>query len=155
MPKNQENKIDYTKYLVAFDPSGRHVEIILDGHLPTTGHRIVGEFEANAVEGKIKGEDDEFDTHGDHILIAKAKTVLDDLEIRDFQNMVYEDKASNAPTGESYTPTIAEVEKAVRNGESPADYRTEVSDNIDKAAAKYEKKTGTKTKNDAKPRSKG
>lgn len=152
---NKEPEIEYTKYLVGFDPMGRHVEIYLDGNKPTTGHRTVGEFEANAVEGKLKGEED-FDTHGDHILIAAAKAVLEDLEIVDFDNMAYEDKASNAPQGTSYIPTISEVEAAVRNNESPADYQERVSDNLDKAEAKLEKaskKAGTK--NDAKPRSKG
>jgi len=143
----------FTKYQVALDPVGRHVEIIPDDGKASTGHSVVGSFEANYAEQSIKGEKD-FDTKGDHLFIAKAKSILEDLEIKDFQNMVYEDKVSNAPTGESYIPTIKEVEQAVRDGQNPADYRTEVSENLDKAEAENEK-TGTKHKNDAKHRGEG
>lgn len=146
-------KTKYDKFQVAVDTNARHVEIIADGHEPSAGHRTVGEFEANAIEGKLKGDPD-FDTKGDHLYVAKAKSILEDLEIRDFQNMVYEDKASSAPTGESYIPTIKEVSDAVRKGESPAEYRSEVSEKLDKAEDKLDESEHRKAgKNDHKPRS--
>lgn len=158
---SKKDDTEYTKYIVAFDPTGRHIEIILDGYEPSTGHRKIGSFGANPIEGKLKGDDD-FDTHGDHILIAKAKEIVGELGVTDYQNMVYEDKASNAPSGNSYIPTIAEVERAVRDGENPGDLSDDVSENIDKAEAAMDKqdkagktKSGTKTKNDAKPRTNG
>lgn len=138
-----------TKYLVAVDTNARHVEIYLDGHKPSEGHRTVGEFEANVIEGTVKGEDD-FDAKGDNILVAKAKSVLEELGIEDFKGYVFEDKASNAPTGDSYTLTHTDREHAVRDGENPAEKQAEISDNIDKAEAKYA--TDDRKKNDARPR---
>ena len=142
-------KAEFTKYLIAIDTNARHVEILLDGHKPSPGHREVGEFEANAVTGEVKGEED-FETNGDHILIAKAKTILEDLEIQDFQNMVYEDKASNAPAGDNYVMTHKDREDALRDGVSPTDRQAEISENLDEAEAEAERstkrKSGTKKK---------
>lgn len=139
-----------SKYLVAVDTMGRHVEIILEGHKPSEGHRTVGEFEANVVDGLIVGEDD-FDTHGDHLLIAKSRAILNDLEITDLDDYVFEDKASNAPSGDSYVMSHTDRDRAVRDGENPAEKQAQVADNIDKAEAKLDKKN-QKHKNDARPR---
>lgn len=143
-------KATFTDYLVAFDSQSRHVEIILDGHKPSEGHRTIGSFSADAVAGKLKG-DDEFDTKGDHILIAAAKHVLEDLEISDFQNMAYEDKASNAPMGNDYVLTHKDREDAIRNGEDPTEVQAAISDNLDEAEKEHstERKSGTKNKNDS------
>lgn len=143
-------KTDYTKYFVAVDTNARHVEIYLDGYKPSEGHRTVGEFEANVVEGNVKGEDD-FDSRGDSLLVAKARNVLDDLEITDLSSYVFEDKASSAPTGDSYVLTHTDRDHAVRDGENPAEKQAEISDNIDKAEAKYAT-DGDRKKNDARPR---
>jgi hypothetical protein len=156
MKKSDEVKAvenEATKYLVAVDTTGRHVEIVLDGHKATEGHRTVGEFEANIIEGTVKGND-ELDTHGDSLLVAQAKTILKDLGLEDFAGYVFEDKASNAPTGDSFVLSHEDRAKAVRDGENPADKQAEISENIDKAEAKMDK-ADTKHKNDAKPRSKG
>lgn len=149
-PETEANKASFTDYQVAFDAMGRHVEIILDGHKPSEGHRIIGSFSANAVAGTVKGDED-FDRKGEHVLIAGAKKILSDLEITDFDNMAYEDKASNAPQGNEYVLTHAEREEAIRNGQDPAERQAAISANLSKANAAEDKprKAGTRKKNDA------
>ena len=141
---------------VSVDTAGRHVEIYLDGHKASQGHRTVGEFEANLIEGTIKGNDD-LDTGGDSLLIAQTKVILRDLGIEDFDGYVLEDKASNAPVDDSYVMSHKDREVAVRDGVNPAEKQAEISENIDKAESKMDKadKKNTKHKNDARPRSNG
>ncbi len=154
MSNEPKDKIEYTDYQVAFDVTNSHVEIILKDHKPSPGHKVVGEFSVNAVEGKIKGEDD-FDTHGDHVFIALAKDKLTELGVTDFSQMVFEDKASNAPTGNTYILSHEEREQAIRDSVDPHEKRVEISENIDEAAAKFETKPEPKkaqTKGKAKPK---
>lgn len=150
-------KIEYTKYLVGYDSTGKHVEIYLEGNEPSEGHRTVASFEANPVEGVLKGDKD-FDTGGDHILVAASKKALLDLGIEDFQGTVFEDKASNAPKGDSYILTHEDRARAVRENITPADKQAELSANLDKAEAKLEKadtNKGSAKKNDARHRTDG
>jgi hypothetical protein len=113
----------------------------------------VGSFEADVVNGTVKGNDG-FDAHGDSLLVAQARLVLEGLGIEDFAGYTYEDKASNAPMDTSYVMSHDDRAKAVRNGTNPAEKQAEISENIDKAEAKIDK-ANSKHKNDAKPRTNG
>lgn len=140
MTKAKDNT-EYQSYIVAFSEGGRTVHILDDKQDAEPGFRKVGEFEANAVEGKIKGEDD-FDTRGDHILVAKARAVLEDLGITDVNSLTFEDKASQstAETG-TYVGTVEETVRANASDDegNAADHQKEVSDNLDKAEKKVDK----------------
>lgn len=141
MTKAKKDTTEYTHYVVALDQAGRRVHILDDEQKAEPGFRKVGEFDANVVEGKLKGHDD-FEPKHAHILIAAAQQVLEDLEINDLSGFVYEDKASNSPskTGD-YVATVDEVAKA-NNPRSEdvnaAEYQNKVSDNIDKAEKKVD-----------------
>jgi len=149
-PETEAAQDTNTKYLVAIDTNGRHVEIYLDGHRPSEGHRTVGDFEANLIEGTIVGEED-FDTGGDSLLVAKARDILLDLGIEDTASYVFEDKASNAPSGDSYIMSHTDRDRAVRDGTNPAEKQAEIAENVDAAEELYDN-LDDEHKNDARPR---
>lgn len=128
---------DFQKYLVAVDTNARNVHIYLDGYKPQSGHRTVGEFEADVLAGVVKDEPD-FSSPNNNVMIGKARQILLDLGIDDQSNYVYEDKASHAPRGDSYTLSPIDRDRAIKDGEDPADKQTKISEAVDKAASKYE-----------------
>lgn len=136
---DEHDALGLKKYLVGVDVTNSRVEIYEDQYIPNDALRIVGEFEVNPVTLEGPKDGDVPETGGDHILITYAKQVLDDLEIDHSRDFTFADRASNAPRGSSYVMTHAEREAAIRNGERPEDVQEKISDNIDKAAAKYEK----------------
>lgn len=137
--KADKEEANLQKYLVGLDASQRHVDIYLDGQKANPGHKIVGEFNHDPVTGAVK-EYDDLDLNGDPVMILAATRILNDLGIKDTKTYVFEDRASSAPVGGSYALSHDEREQAIRDGLSPADVQEEISENIDKAAKKYDKK---------------
>lgn len=141
----KKDEFDFQKYLVGLDPSGHHVIILNDqgdaDDDAVDGHKIIGKFEADAVNRQIKGvSEEDFDPKGDHVFVYAAKRILtDELGVEDFKGYTFEDKASNAPTGNSYVLTHDEREQAVREGKSPADVQQEMSDSLEAAEKKAAK----------------
>lgn len=143
-------KAGMTKYDVAFDSMGRNVEILLNGQGASEGYSVIGSFEADVVNGKVKGDSDNpHNASGGKLLIALAREVVQEAgDITDFSNVHFHDRASNAPTGHKHTLTTNEVEGAVRQGEDPATKQAEQAEKLDKAEDKHDQKRdkGTVTK---------
>lgn len=136
---------DFQNYAVGFDGSNRDVDIYLKDQLPQGHLRLVGEFSADPINGVIKDEDD-FDPKGDGILVAKARALIEELGVSDTKGFTFRDRAGNVPLGSSYVLTHDEREKAIKDGESPADVQQEIAQNIEEVDAKLDPKEGTSKK---------
>lgn len=131
------NKPEFTDYAVGFDTSSRNVDIYLKDSIPQDALKIVGEFSADLIQGKLKG-DDGFTGNGDGILVGKARQIIEELGVTDTGSFTYRDRAKETPNP-SYVITPDERDRAVREGKNPADYQEEVAENIDAAAKKHDK----------------
>lgn len=120
MPRGKAKKDnDLTTFVVGFDNAQRRANIYNEGQKMDPGFKEVGTFqlaidkETNRVKrGTVTDTDAENTTDhkaGDHIFITETNRILKENGITDFQNMRYEDKASNAPLFEP-VKTIKEVE---------------------------------------------